>query len=102
ERHWWVQAECLVGFFQAYQLSNQQRFLDIVFRNWGFVQQYIKDRQHGEWHWGISEKGSVMREDKVGPWKCPYHNARACMELIQRIILCYNLPSSETSKKLSH
>lgn len=85
ERHWWVQAESMVGFFQAYQLSGQERYLDIVFRNWTFIQQQIKDKVHGEWHWGIDEKGRTMPEDKVGPWKCPYHNARACMEIIQRI-----------------
>lgn len=86
ERHWWVQAECLVGFFQAYQLSGDVRYLDIVTKNWIFIKQHIKDKVHGEWHWGVDAQGSVIPKDKIGPWKCPYHNARACMEIMQRVI----------------
>ena len=27
----------------------------------------------------------MEKEDKVGIWKCPYHNGRACLEIIKRI-----------------
>jgi hypothetical protein len=40
----------------------------------------------GEWYWGVNADHSTMKqEEKVGIWKCPYHNSRACMEIIHRI-----------------
>lgn len=86
EKHWWVQAEAMVGFFNAWQISRDQKYLDLSVKNWAFVKAKILDQQNGEWFWGIKEDGSIMPgEDKVGLWKCPYHNSRACIEIIKRI-----------------
>ncbi|SNR34247.1 AGE family epimerase/isomerase [Flavobacterium sp. ov086] len=85
EKHWWVQAEALIGFYNAYQLTGDQKYLDIVFKNWKFIQKHILDKQNGEWFWGIYRDNSLIEKDKAGFWKCPYHNSRACLELIQRI-----------------
>jgi mannobiose 2-epimerase len=86
EKHWWVQAEAMVGFYNAWQLSQDPKFLEASLNNWNFVKAHILDKQHGEWFWGITEEGKLMEnEDKVGLWKCPYHNSRACIELIRRI-----------------
>lgn len=86
EKHWWVQAEAMVGFFNAWQISRDQKYLDLSVKNWTFVKAKIRDQQNGEWFWGIKEDGSIMPgEDKVGLWKCPYHNSRACIEIIKRI-----------------
>lgn len=86
EWHWWPQAEAMVGFFNAWQLSGDEQFLNRSIQSWSFIKTYIKDKQNGEWHWGINEDYSLMQgEDKAGFWKCPYHNGRACIELIKRI-----------------
>lgn len=86
EKHWWVQAEAMVGFFNAWQISGQQQFLKTSYQSWNFVAQAILDKKNGEWFWGVKEDGSVMEnEDKAGLWKCPYHNSRACIEVIKRI-----------------
>ncbi|PWS26232.1 N-acyl-D-glucosamine 2-epimerase [Pedobacter yonginense] len=88
EKHWWVQAEAMVGFFNAWQISKNDEFLEISLKNWSFVKDRIISYDEGEWFWGITEAGEIMpNEDKVGVWKCPYHNSRACMELIKRIDL---------------
>ena len=85
EKHMWPQAEAMVGYFNAYQnTSNKSYFYNSV-GAWQFVQQHIHDKQNGEWHWGVKENYEPMREDKVGIWKCPYHNSRACIEIIKRI-----------------
>jgi mannobiose 2-epimerase len=86
EKHWWVQAEAMVGFFNAWQISNDKRYLDIVLKNWEFIKDKILDKQNGEWFWGINKNGHIMQnEDKAGLWKCPYHNSRACLEIMGRI-----------------
>ncbi|KOP36283.1 N-acyl-D-glucosamine 2-epimerase [Flavobacterium sp. WLB] len=85
EKHWWVQAEALIGFYNAYQLTGNEDYLEIVFKNWKFIKKYILDLKNGEWFWGIYRDYSLIEKDKAGFWKCPYHNSRACMELIQRI-----------------
>ncbi|MFH6994319.1 AGE family epimerase/isomerase [Flavobacterium sp. FlaQc-48] len=85
EKHWWVQAEALIGFYNAYQLTNNEKYLDIVLKNWAFIKKYILDKQNGEWFWGVNRDYSLIEKDKAGFWKCPYHNGRACLELINRI-----------------
>lgn len=86
ERHWWVQAEGMVGFYQAWQLSPRPEYLQAIFGLWDYIKQHLIDKQGGEWFWSADEWGTPNREqDKLGPWKCPYHNARACMELVGRI-----------------
>lgn len=85
EKHWWPQTEAMVGFFNAWQLSGKEKYLDYVFNNWQFIQDHLKDKKKGEWFWGVNEDYSIIQKEKAGFWKCPYHNGRACIELIKRI-----------------
>lgn len=85
EKHWWPQSEAMIGFYNAWQLTGNKEFLDQSVRTWKFVQTYLLDSRYGEWFWGVDEHHRVMPgEDKVGIWKCPYHNSRACLEIIRR------------------
>jgi len=75
-----------VGFLNAWQISGQQHFYDAAERSWAFIEKYMIDRRHGEWYWLVSRSGEPGAEkDKVGPWKCPYHDSRACFEVMARI-----------------
>jgi cellobiose epimerase len=86
DKHWWPQAEAVVGFLNAYELSGQQHFLDAAKRSWAFITRSIVDREHGEWFWLVSQSGIPCTDHyKVDPWKCPYHNSRACFEVMERI-----------------
>lgn len=86
EKHWWPQAEALVGFFNAWQYTRQELYLQQVFKTWQFIKDYIKDPHHGEWYWGRGKSYQIMPgQDKAGIWKCPYHNSRACLQIIDRI-----------------
>lgn len=86
EKHWWVQAEAMVGFLNAYQDSGEQHFYNKFLSSWDFINKHIIDHEKGEWFWGVNNDHSLMEgEDKAGFWKCPYHNSRACMEVIKRL-----------------
>jgi mannobiose 2-epimerase len=83
--HWWPQAEALVGYINAWQISNNESYFDSVNKLWTFIKTHVVDAK-GEWHWRLNQHNQVIRtEDKAGPWKCPYHNGRACMELMKRL-----------------
>lgn len=84
-REWWVSAEAMVGFLNAYQQSGEEDQLVASLNAWEFAKKFLIDREGGEWFWGVYDDYSLMKnKDKVGIWKCPYHNARACMEVINR------------------
>jgi cellobiose epimerase len=86
DKEWWPQAEAIVGFLDAYQRSGPTELLDAAVATWRFVSSHLLDRRHGEWLRRVSRSGSESRGgEKVGPWKCPYHNARACLEVISRV-----------------
>jgi cellobiose epimerase len=92
EKHWWPQAEAMIGFFNAYQVSGDEKYLHRSLDSWQFVNKFIKDHVYGEWYWGLRADYSLMEGfDKAGFWKCPYHNARACMEICYRIERIHNL-----------
>jgi len=76
----------VVGFLNAYEISGRSHFLDAAERSWAFIEQHIIDHVHGEWFWLVSREGVPdARQDKVGPWKCPYHNSRTCFEVMERL-----------------
>ena len=86
DKHWWPQAEAVVGFLNAYGLTGQQHFAHAAERSWDFIDRYIVDHEYGEWFWLVSREGVPdNHRDKVGPWKCPYHNSRACLEVMTRL-----------------
>ncbi len=84
-KEWWPQAEAIVGFVNAHQETGREDFLQAAQATWDFTRRYLVDSQHGEWFRRVSREGVLEPEwEKVGPWKCPYHNARACLELMAR------------------
>ena len=86
DRHWWTQAEAVVGFWNAFELSADPQYRDAAFSILKYINQHLKDQQNGEWHWRVTVKDQpVYTENKAGPWKAPYHNGRMCLEMMQRL-----------------
>lgn len=85
DRHWWVQAESVLGFLNAYEISQKEEYLDISMASWIFIRDHLVDRQNGEWYWSVDNNLKPnLKEDKAGFWKCPYHDSRMCLEIIER------------------
>lgn len=97
-KHWWIQAETLVGMMNAFELTHDPRYWENVKLCWDFVDRHVIDHARGEWFTKVNRLGKPFliepaddpspyyRNDwKIDPWKCPYHNGRACLELVCRI-----------------
>lgn len=88
DKHWWPQAEAVVGCVNAYQITGNTHYLEVANHIWGFIETNIRDDVNGEWFWKVDRSGTPDSSKlKVEPWKCPYHNARACMEVWQRLAI---------------
>ena len=85
-KQWWPQAETVVGFLNAYQISRQAHFLEATRRCWKFIENHLVDRENGGW---LSTAPMSGRADpsamKISEWKAPYHNGRACLETLRRL-----------------
>ena len=90
-RIWWVQAEAVVGFYNAWQKAPEKKhYLEAAETIWEFINEFVVDKQEGgEWFWRTDRFGKPdLEKPIVEPWKCPYHNGRMCMEMIKRCADC--------------
>lgn len=86
DKEWWPQAEAVVGFLNAFQMTRNERFLTAALKCWDFIESRLIDRQHGEWIRGVTRDGAPLPgHPKISFWKCPYHNGRAGMEAGSRL-----------------
>lgn len=81
---WWGQAEGLVGFINAWELSGDAAYLDALEGLWAYAKAQYGAGGDDEWTWYAADAGRPAQV-KAGQWKCPYHNGRAMIELDQRL-----------------
>ena len=85
DRHWWVQAENVVGWINIYQYFGDEDALQKALNGWQYIKNNLIDREGGEWWWSRDPQRNINRkDDKAGFWKCPYHNSRMCLEILER------------------
>ena len=83
--HWWVQAENVVGWFNLWQHFGDEDALGKAEKCWNYIKTNLIDWDNGEWYWSRHPDGTLNTiDDKAGFWKCPYHNSRMCLEIIER------------------
>ncbi len=97
DKHWWAQTEAIVGFVYAYKVSGNERYLEAADKIWEFVKKYMIDQRYGEWYFRVDRNGKpYMQEEKAGAWKCPYHNVRMGLELMEQVNLLKSTPGEQT------
>ena len=85
DRIWWVQAEAVVGFVNAYEVTKDEKYLEAAKKIFSYIENVLTDKRPGsEWFWAVSKDGKPDTHGITEPWKCPYHNGRMCLELISR------------------
>ena len=84
DMEWWQQAEALVAFMNAYQLTGDPKYRRAFDLEAQFVMDRFLDHQYGEVYTTIFHDGKID-DEKAGPWKAPYHLTRAFLEIIARL-----------------
>ena len=92
EKEWWCYAEAVVGYIDQWKLYQDEKpiesniNLELAETAFHYIQTHLMDSENGEWFWAILPDGTPDRtHDKAGFWKCPYHNSRMCIEIIERL-----------------
>jgi mannobiose 2-epimerase len=93
-KDWWPQAEAAIGFLNAYQITGDPGYFADSVRSWDFIQAKMVDRTDGDWYETLNRDGSpvlsftwrgrAVATSKVSIWKCPYHNGRSCLQILER------------------
>ncbi len=84
DRHWWVQAESIVGLMWLAKYHGDAEAEGQAAKCWDYTKRELIDHEGGEWWWSRHADGTInTSEDKAGMWKCPYHNSRMCLEVME-------------------
>ena len=95
-KSWWAQSEAITSFFNCYQISGDEKYLDAAIGIWNYTEENVVDPT-GEWYsngknkimdypWRIKEAARAgANKEKANRSKCPYHNSRACFEIMKRV-----------------
>jgi mannobiose 2-epimerase len=83
DKHWWMQAEAMVGLAYAWKITGKETYFDQLVKLWNFIRTFVIDPVNGEWFGRVDKDGiPLVSDDKLGFWKCPYHNSRSMMEVM--------------------
>jgi len=86
DKHWWPQAEAIVGLIYTWKITENRSYYTISQQIWNFIEECIIDHENGEWFFRVNAAGlPYTEENKLGPWKCPYHNGRALIEVLSKL-----------------
>ena len=85
-RAWWMQAEAVVGFTNAFMKTDDKEYKNAERKTWEFIRDHVVTKTRpAEWYNEVSQDGVPdLSKPLVGEWKCPYHNVCMCIEILRR------------------
>jgi len=85
-RSWWPQTEAIVGYFDAWEISGEEKFLDYAINCWHYTRDHFIDRTNGGWFSRVNADGEAGGDKAASSGGiCPYHNGRMSMEIMERV-----------------
>ena len=83
-RAWWPQAEAMLGFEYGWRMTGDIAWLERMQTQWNYILREVVDpRENGEWFNELQSDGKSVGKAIVDEWKCPYHNGRMCLRIVQ-------------------
>ena len=83
-RAWWPQAETTLGFEFGWRMTKDPVWLERIRAQWQYVlTAFVDSRENSEWLNELQENGTSAGKPLADEWKCPYHNGRMCLRLME-------------------
>lgn len=85
-KEFWQQAEALVGFLDAYLLTNDAKYIDAYENVHRFTMDHVINHEVGEWYPLFDENNNRMWDYMGHAWKINYHTVRSMIQSEKRLL----------------
>ncbi len=75
-KFWWPQNEAIIATLMAYELTGDEKYMDMhkQIHDWTF--KHFPDKEYGEWYGYLHRDGRISTPLKGNIWKGPFHIPR--------------------------
>ena len=91
-KFWWPQTEAIIATLYAYQMTGEERYLQLHQRISDWTYAHFPDPTYGEWYGYLHRDGTVAQPAKGNLFKGPFHIPRMMIKGYQ---LCQELLRTE-------
>ena len=84
-KEFWQQAEAMVGFLDAYLLTNDSKYLEAFKNIHDFVFSKMINWDQGEWFALLNRQGELIWDYMGTSWKVFYHTVRGTCQVIKKL-----------------
>jgi len=85
DKEFWQNAEALIGFLHAYELTGKTAYADAFAGTWAFAERHLIHPSLHEWRIRTTRTGEPVDDSLGNQWTGGYHTVRAAMECRRRL-----------------